>query len=58
MAQTTEKIRFVYGAKSKYSSTTHAKDLFFATDTQELFARGKLFGMGRAAYPLRFLNSI
>lgn len=47
MAQTSQKIRFVYGTKSKYTSSaaTYANDVYFATDTREIIARGTVFGI-------------
>lgn len=47
MAQTSTKIRFVYGTKSKYTSSasTYANDVYFATDTREIIARGTVFGI-------------
>lgn len=44
MAQTTEKIRFVYGAEAKYSSSTYGLDVYFCTDTRRIYARGVAYG--------------
>lgn len=44
MAQTTEKIRFVYGTEAKYSSSAYGKDIYFCTDTRRIYARGVAYG--------------
>lgn len=51
MAQTSTKIRFVYGTKAKYtaSASTYADDVYFATDTREIIARGTVFGLSSEA---------
>lgn len=50
MAQTSVELRFVYGTKSKYTSasSSYADDIYFATDTKEIIARGVVFGVNDA----------
>lgn len=44
MAQTTEKIRFVYGTEAKYSSSAYGRDVYFCTDSRRIYARGVAYG--------------
>lgn len=47
MAQTSQKIRFVYGTKAKYNSSpsSYANDVYFVTDTYQIIARGVIYGV-------------
>lgn len=46
MAQTTDKIRVVEGTQAKYdaSPSTWSNDIYFATDTRKIYARGTPYG--------------
>ena len=48
MGQTSIEYRLVYGTKAKYSSATYGNDVYFATDTKEIIARGTVFGVNDA----------
>jgi hypothetical protein len=47
MGQTTKKIRTVIGTQAEYDAakSSYAQDIFYATDSHRIYARGNTFGM-------------